>query len=77
MCTDSTSSLIHPVSKGVAVKPDAGIKQKNNRSTISKLFTMVTLSSLSWYMESQFCFMHCFATQWGSFKKKKKYCLSL
>lgn len=32
MCTDSTSSLIHPVSKGVAGKPGAGIKGKNNRS---------------------------------------------
>jgi len=28
MCTESKSSLIHPVSKGVAVKPDAGIKGK-------------------------------------------------
>lgn len=32
MCRDSTSSLTHPVSKGVAGKPGAGIKGETNRS---------------------------------------------
>lgn len=41
---------------------------------ISKLFILVTLSSLPCYIESQLCIMHWFATQWGSDKEKNFPC---